>query len=176
MSVGQHDRFTFSKTGEPDGEDMLLARQRMREDWTFVCDVDIPYVCGYSEDGKTVYFDRELPHFADIDGVRVDIWKTAAAHEMLEKTVLMRYGNEHYDGAHSIATAWEETCLKAQYKVDPRLYAAWFAPVIEKIGARKKYPQVPADLDLTPYHDEDDQTVLDRMTFVENPGKEVILD
>jgi hypothetical protein len=131
-------------------------------------------VCGYSEDGKTVYFDRALPRYANINGRTVDIWQHVADHEMLEKTILMRYGNEHYQGAHTIATYWENACVKAE-GVDADAYEKWFAPVIESVGKRERYEEVPADLDLTPYYDSGDEKLIERMTFVKDVGNEVEL-
>ena len=164
MSKGD-DQFHFSPSGLPDAKDLAISSQRMRDDWKLVTGVDIGYCAGYNTDGTVVYIDRDVPEFADIKGRKVNIWQAVMNHEMLEKTILLRYGNEHYAGAHTIATFWENTCVKT-LGIDPNAYEDWWKAIIAKVAARKSYPNTPNDLDLTPYEDEKDTKTLDRMTFV----------
>lgn len=166
MSVGDQ-RWHLNADGLPSREDYIHAIDLMRAEWIIVTGVDIPYCAGYSENGATIYIDRDVPEWATIDGVRINIWQYPLfVHESEEKILLARYSHdEKYMGCHTLATMAEHACVRV-FGVDPAEYDAWWASIIEKIGARKAYKRVPADLDLTPYYDENDQTTLDRMTFV----------
>ena len=166
MSQGDKT-FHFSPSGLPDAADYQLAVDLWLKDWKIVTGVDIPYCCGYSVDGKTIYMDREVPEFADLNGRKLPIWRGGGfVHEATEKTMLLRYTNEHYQGAHTIATLAEHAYVQSKgARVDD--YDGWWAPIIAKIGKRKSYPNVPADLDLAPYEDSDDQKILARMTFAD---------
>ena len=165
MSKGDLHTFHFSPSGLPDLADLEKSRALMRADWKIVTDVDIPYCAGNDVDGTTVYIDKDVPEFAEIAGRRVNIWDHVFDHEAQEKTILLRYGNEHYAGAHTMATYWEDACVRAE-GLSPKAYEQWWAPIIRKIGSRKVYERVPADLDLTPYEDSHDDLLIQRMRFV----------
>lgn len=168
MSIGDPHAFHFTPEGLPDAADLAKSVDLMLKDWRIVTGVDVPYCMGYSEDGTTIYVDRDVPEFYIEPGQQpLAVWRGSGfVHESFEKTILEKYGNEHYQGAHTFATYWENAYVRSR-GLDPDKYEAWWKPIIAKIGARKSYPRVPADLDLTPYHDSGDAKLIERMNFVE---------
>ena len=101
---------------------------------------DIPYLGGYSENGKTIYIDRHLP-WTSLDSFLV-------LHETIEKVLIDQLGLS-YAHAHEIATREEERAVKS-CGIDLAWYRATLKPFI-KSDEKKPLLRVPADLDLTPY-------------------------
>jgi hypothetical protein len=161
MSVGH-------RYGKPDisqaecerilGDPRIKARlaQKPRIDRNY----DIPYLAGYSQDGKTIYVDREFPVRGLLVGRRVvNVLPFLVEHEKVEKAVIDVLGKP-YSYAHAVAThAEEKKALAAGYQ--PREYEKAFEPYIKK-DARKRIQRTPADLDLTPYRDEQDNDLIGR--------------
>lgn len=120
---------------------------------------EIPYVAGYSVDGKTIYIDRELPR-KDGD---IEIFPTLILHEEVEKS-LMQELKLHYLHAHQIAEDAEENAVRLIYGPHGlQRYLDFYKVWIPKIGNRKTYTRIPRDLDLAPYEQEDDKSTLKRM-------------
>ena len=89
---------------------------------------DIPYLAGYSQDGKTIYIDRDMPESFEWNGKTVRTDKFLIDHEHMEKSVidalreaesrelqrlliLLRMTNKNdrvYYHAHGVATTFEE--------------------------------------------------------------------
>lgn len=124
---------------------------------------DIPYVAGYSRDGKTLYLDREVPNSIEISGKDVDICRYILLHEEIEKALEDEL-QLAYLHAHQIALRAELDAVKAD-GVDWQAYNEKTIALCNRIGARKSYPNCPKDLDLTPYKDEDDKDTMRRMQF-----------
>lgn len=163
MSVGD-TRFSFSPSGRPNKDDLNESRKLMRADFKLVTGVDVPYCAGYNEAGDTIYIDKDVPETAVISGRTLSIWEHVMDHEMIEKAMLEKFGNEKYQGAHTVAEFWEDLCVRSN-GYDPNAYEEWWNGIIATIAARPEYKRVPADLDLTPYRDEQDTKTLDKMTF-----------
>jgi len=122
----------------------------IREKVTVKRGVDVPYAAGYSEDGKTVYVDKDVPEkFGTID---VD--RYLVIHEAIEKTLMDGLGLP-YQYAHALATICEEKAVQSDGH-DLSAYNHAWDKVIRKVGSRGKYPNVPKDLDTEPYSDEHD--------------------
>ncbi len=121
---------------------------------------DIPYLAGYSVDGQTIYMDRRLPNKLKIDGQNVEIQAYILFHERIEKLLIDLYHMD-YQQAHKHATHWENS-LVAMSGVSPRSYEQALLPYIRG-AAHESVQRVPADLDLTPYVDENDKTLLRRI-------------
>jgi hypothetical protein len=75
-------------------------------------DHDIPYLAGYSEDGKTIYIDRHMPRTMKFRGREIDSDRFLILHEEVEKTLIDQLGL-HYRHAHQIATRAEEAAVRA---------------------------------------------------------------
>ena len=73
---------------------------------------DVPYIAGYSEDGKTVFIDRHLPRSFRwlLKTVRVEPF--LLTHEIVEKALLDEL-RLHYLHAHQIAVRAERDAIKA---------------------------------------------------------------
>ena len=64
---------------------------------------DIPYLAGYSLDGKRIYIDRHLPPTFRHRGRDVAVDRYLLLHEEVEKA-LIDHLDLHYQHAHQIAT------------------------------------------------------------------------
>ena len=101
---------------------------------------DIPYLAGYSKDGKTIYIDRHLPKRYDD--------KYLVLHEMVEKSLIDELGLP-YEFAHAVATAAERELVMlnghnwVQYDTFMQKYI--------KTAEHEQLINLPQDLDLTPY-------------------------
>ena len=73
---------------------------------------DIPYLAGYSRNGKTIYIDRQLPKSFVFRGRRIKVDRFLILHEALEKTLMDHLGLRYLD-AHQIATRAEQAAVRA---------------------------------------------------------------
>jgi hypothetical protein len=118
---------------------------------------DIPYLAGYSRDGKTIYIDRHLPRSFTCRGRRIEVDRFLVLHEAVEKSLLDELGL-HYQHAHQIALRAEEAAVNAA-KVSWREYDRFMQQFIKEAGD-ESLTQVPIDLDIKPYRDEHDRHLL----------------
>ena len=121
---------------------------------------DIPYIAGYSVDGRTVFIDRHLPKsFRWLTKiVRVD--PLLLVHEIVEKALLDEL-RLHYLHAHQIALRAERDAVRATgvpWLIYQRFMKKYESPIQEE-----KLIRVPPQLDLTPYRDEKDFALLRRL-------------
>ncbi|GGA35171.1 hypothetical protein [Dyella nitratireducens] len=121
---------------------------------------DIPYLAGYSQDGKTIYIDRHLPKSFSFRGRIIEVDRFLILHEEVEKTLIDQLGL-HYMHAHQIATRAEEAAVHA-HRVTWKAYDRFMQKYVKKIGD-ERLSKVPVDLDLKPYRDYHDYDLLERM-------------
>ena len=121
---------------------------------------DIPYLAGYSKDGKTIYIDRHMPRTMNFRGREIDTDRYLILHEEVEKTLIDQL-HLHYLHAHQIAARAEEAAVRAT-GILWRDYDRFMQKHVKKIGD-ERLTKVPADLDLKPYRDEHDLDLLKRM-------------
>jgi hypothetical protein len=121
---------------------------------------DIPYLAGYSLDGKTIYIDRHMPPTFKFRGRTINTDRFLILHEEVEKTLIDQLGL-HYLHAHQIATRAEQAAVRAA-GVNWRDYDRFMQKYVKRIGD-ERLTKVPKDLDLKPYRDEHDDDVLQRM-------------
>jgi hypothetical protein len=129
---------------------------------------DIPYLAGYSNDGKTIYIDRHMPRTMKFRGREIDTDRFLILHEEVEKTLIDQL-NLHYLHAHQIACRAEEAAVRAA-GVLWRDYDRFMQKHVKSIGD-ERLSKVPADLDLKPYRDEHDDDLLRRMLNSVHAGK-----
>src|SRR5712692_5161444 len=129
---------------------------------------DIPYLAGYSKDGKTIYIDRHMPRSFRYRGREIDTDRFLILHEEVEKTLIDRL-DLHYLHAHQIATRAEEAAVRAA-GIRWRDYDRFMQKYVKTIGD-ERLTKVPADLDLKPYRDEHDFDLLQRMLDCVAAGK-----
>ena len=114
---------------------------------------DIPYLGGYSSDGKRVYIDRHL----NLRYKGKDISKFIRMHEVAEKAALDIFELD-YQHAHKVANHVERQAVeKAGLKWIE--YCDHLDPFIKEVS-KEHIESVPHDLDLTPYKDEHDKKLL----------------
>ena len=123
-------------------------------------DFDIPYVAGYSKDGRVIYIDRHLPISLVIGSRRVHVFPFLITHERTEKALLDLAGMR-YNEAHKYATMAEHKELN-KAGISPVLYERALDPYI-KADQHEKIVRVPMDLDMRPYRDSNDIALLNRM-------------
>ena len=121
---------------------------------------DIPYLAGYSKDGKTIYIDRHMPQTFELRGRVIDTDRFLILHEEVEKTLIDQLGL-HYLHAHQIATRAEQAAVRAA-GVNWRDYDRFMQKYVKRIGD-ERLTRVPEDLDTKPYRDEHDDDLLQRM-------------
>jgi len=64
---------------------------------------DIPYLAGYSRNGKIIYIDRHMPETMRYGGRDINTDRYLILHEEVEKTLIDQLGL-HYLHAHQIAS------------------------------------------------------------------------
>ena len=129
---------------------------------------DIPYLAGYSNDGKTIYIDRHMPQTMTYAGRAIDTDRYLILHEEVEKTLIDQLGL-HYLHAHQIASRAEQAAVRAA-GIRWRDYDRFMQRYVKRIGD-ERLKKVPADLDLKPYRDEHDFDLLRRMQAAIGKGK-----
>ena len=129
---------------------------------------DIPYLAGYSLDGKIIYIDRHMPRSLKFRGRTIDTDRFLVLHEEVEKTLIDQLGL-HYLHAHQIATRAEEAAVRAA-GIEWRAYDRFMQKHVQSIGD-ERLKKVPKDLDLRPYRDEHDDDLLRRMLASVKVGK-----
>ncbi len=67
---------------------------------------DIPYLAGYSQNGKIIYIDRHMPQTMRYGGRDIDTDRFLILHEEVEKTLIDQL-DLHYLHAHQIASRAE---------------------------------------------------------------------
>jgi hypothetical protein len=142
--------------------DAILRRVRLDRDH------DVPYLAGYSQDGKTIYIDRHLPKTFTYQGREVAVDRYLIMHEAVEKTLIDEL-DLHYQHAHQIATRAEEAAVRAD-RISWREYDRFMQHYIKQVGD-ERLKNVPKDLDLKPYRDEHDRDLAKRLQAAEQAGK-----
>jgi hypothetical protein len=130
--------------------------QRVHLDRTY----DIPYLAGYSLDGRTIYIDRHVPRTFVSSGRRVKVDPFLILHEAVEKSILDGVGL-HYQHAHQIALRAEEAAVRAM-RVSWREYDRFMQQQIKEVDDERLI-RIPPNLDIKPYRDEKDFKQLHRM-------------
>jgi hypothetical protein len=125
---------------------------------------DIPYIAGYSRDGHTVFIDRHMPKSFRHRGRQVETDGFLVVHEVVEKALLDTL-SLHYLHAHQIALRTEQAAVRAA-GVGWHDYNA-FTEANEKAIVVEQLQRVPPDLDLTPYQDEEEFALLQRLVAAE---------
>jgi hypothetical protein len=121
---------------------------------------DIPYLAGYSKDGKIIYIDRHMPSSFRYAGREINTDRYLILHEEVEKTLIDQL-NLHYLHAHQIASRAEQAAVRAA-GIGWKDYDNFMQKNVKHIGD-ERLTKVPADLDLKPYRDEHDDELVQRM-------------
>jgi len=127
-------------------------KKRMGESVSIVKKYDVPYIAGYSKDGKTIYVDRHLE--TEFEGK--DIIKYLVVHEKTEKALLDLF-NLKYQQAHHIALHVERQIVEKD-GINWDAYSKFIDKYKKNLG-HEDLSHSPKDLDLEPYEDEKDYHV-----------------
>ena len=120
---------------------------------------EIPYLAGYSKDGKTVYIDKRInPILILSDGKKMDVTPYLVKHESTEKHLIDTMGYK-YQYAHEKATAAEREKVEADgYPWDE--YQKYVLGEYKRLKDLSPDAKVPADLDTKPEVDTHDTAEL----------------
>ena len=129
---------------------------------------DVPYLAGYSQDGRTIYIDRHLPETFTYRGKKIAVDRYLILHESVEKTLIDEL-SLHYQHAHQIATRAEEAAVRAD-RISWRAYDRFMQRYVKQMG-NERLTRVPPDLDLKPYRDEHDRDLAQRLQQAEQTSK-----
>jgi hypothetical protein len=129
---------------------------------------DVPYLAGYSLDGKTIYIDRHMPRAFKLRRRSIETDRFLILHEEVEKTLIDQLGL-HYLHAHQIATRAEQAAVRAA-GITWRDYDRFMQKYVKTIGD-ERLTKVPKYLDLKPYRDEHDDDLLRCMLASVKAGK-----
>ena len=152
-----------------------FMHRRMVLDRTF----DIPYLAGYSVDGHTLFFDRDLGIWTYL-GKSESYDRFLRLHEQVEKSIIdavREEGEERdrqrllimlrmtvpddklYFHTHGVATAVEEYAVKMQFGLSGlKSYNDFMATQVKRAES-ERIKRVPVTLDMTPYQGSDRQDV-----------------
>jgi hypothetical protein len=128
---------------------------------------DIPYLAGYSKNGKIIYIDRDMPRSFLFRRRRIKTDRFLILHEAVEKTLMDHLGLR-YLHAHQIATRAEQAAVRAA-GISWDAYDRFMRMYVKSIGD-KRLSNVPRDLDLKPYRDERDNALLRRIAAALDKG------
>ena len=135
---------------------------------------DIPYLAGYSRNGKIIYIDRHMPETMRYGGRDINTDRYLILLEEVEKTLIDQLGL-HYLHAHQIASRAEQAAVRAA-GIRWRDYDRFMQKYVKHIGD-ERLTKVPADLDLKPYRDEHDDDLVKRMLkCIEDKGAPTGID
>ena len=135
---------------------------------------DVPYLAGYSRNGKIIYIDRHMPETMRYGGRDINTDRYLILHEEVEKTLIDQLGL-HYLHAHQIASRAEQAAVRAA-GIRWGDYDRFMQKYVKRIGD-ERLTKVPADLDLKPYRDEHDNDLVKRMLeCIEKEGAPAGLD
>lgn len=147
----------------------------MRRQFVVSRDYDIPFIAGYSKDGRTLYIDKDMPKAFMYRGRTINSDRFLLLHEQVEKAlidailagdddsraimVLLKMtgpDDDIYYHTHGVATAVEEATFAMVY--GSSLLGAYNAFMDQHIKEMldQTIKRVPEDLDLTPYTSSED--------------------
>lgn len=136
--------------------------QRVKLDFSW----DVPYLAGYSKDGKTIFIDRHLPKILKIGRKHLWVVPPLVRHERLEK-ILEDQRAMKYPAAHQLATLYEHRLVRNIFG-DPHKYEVALRPYI-KADEVERLLRVPKDLDRAPYLAKPiDEALLRRLDYAMN--------
>jgi|ERR1700730_1087703 hypothetical protein len=135
------DREVRHKSEDIDDEVLIAIKAIGRRVRVVNQNYDIPYIAGYSKDGRTIFIDRDLPKSFSFLGRLYRVEPFLLTHETVEKALLDEL-RLHYLHAHQIAQRAERDAVKAAG-------AAWwfyqrFIKKYEKPIQDKRVERVPA--------------------------------
>jgi hypothetical protein len=130
---------------------------RLKRPVNIISNKDVPYLAGYSKDGKDVFFDRNFKPFLRYHGKTYDTRDFILLHEVGEKALIDLFGLK-YQSAHHIITHLEFETVEG-HGLPWKVYDKFLKPQIKHIY-HEKLQDIPKNLDTTPYRDEHERKIL----------------
>ena len=129
---------------------------------------EVPFLAGYSKDGKTVYIDKRLPpQFTTKSGKVIDVCKYLVVHEVTEKHLEDTKGYK-YQYAHEIATGVERKAVEAD-GIDWDEYENYMLKMVKKLEDFSG--PIPPDLDIKPEKDSHSGKTIAKIRRLQNSQK-----
>ena len=122
---------------------------------------DVPFLAGYSKDAKTIYIDKRIPKFLTYKNKKFNIYRFLILHEIIEKTLIDHLGPLNYNLAHEIASRAEYAAITGE-EFSYTEYNQFIQEKLAEIRCETNYT-IPPDLDLKPYYDAKDETLIKRI-------------
>jgi hypothetical protein len=166
MKILEDIDFPFENDTELNKDIFSDAVDKILQKWTFNFDYDIPYLCGYSVNGKIIYFDRHLPLVVIYQNKEYSITKALAVHESDEKANEDHYPELSYQDCHQMALRKELNYVETILKLPIDIYNEHCDKYI-KIAGSEKLEKIPLDLDLKPYKNEEDWIKIKQMQLAQ---------
>ncbi len=151
---------TEHKTFRESDEMMLDAVKELIKSVNVNRKYDIPYVAGYSKDGKTVYIDKDVPRNHRFNKKLYSLEQFLVVHEVVEKIFEDKL-HSNYFYAHQLALRLERQSVEA-HGIDWKEYDDFMQQWIKEVD-HEKIKIVPHDLDLKPYYDSKDYALIKHM-------------
>jgi hypothetical protein len=136
----------------------------------------VPLGGGVSNDGKTIYIDKRIPHFVDVlnaqgETVRVDAHDVIAhAHEAPEFPQMDERGKGYVKAHNENANTYEAKYLQEKYGVAHEAFNKALEPHLKAaLDEGSHASDIPADLHTKPYDDEGKSALLEPAETVKQP-------
>jgi hypothetical protein len=177
MSSGdKDDPFPFTLAETKTILRLPIVAKRMARHARIDREHDIPYLAGYSKDGKTIYIDCDLKPWV-YDGRAINADRFLTLHEEVEKALIdaLHDGDDFdrrllldclrmksprdqiYFHCHGVATCVEEHAVEQAYGRAGVVAYNRFMKSQVKRAEDERIRRVPRDLDMTPYEGNDAQ-------------------
>ena len=124
---------------------------------------EIPYLAGYSKDGKTIYVDKRIHFTFNLkDGRKMNLLKYFIVHETTEKH-LEDTKDYKYPYAHEQATKAEREAVEADgYPWDE--YESYSLKEVQRLKKIDRTESIPKDYDDRPERDTHDYAMLKKVS------------
>jgi len=127
---------------------------------------EIPYLAGYSKNGKTIYIDKRIrPNLKLKNGKNINIIKYLAIHEATEKHLMDEKGYK-YPYAHQKATAVEREAVEKDGHFWDE-YQKYALSEVKRLKRLDPTEPLPKNLDVKPEIDTHDYSLLKQIRHQE---------
>lgn len=127
---------------------------------------DVPDLAGYSEDGSTLYIDKDCPDSFECFGRSIKSDRYLLLHEEVECGLLKSEDCDYLDG-HQIACLAEKEAVETVEGMDCwQSYSKFCQEQIDRAWNKKGKLNTPPDLNLKPYIQQKEHAKLKQMGYL----------
>jgi hypothetical protein len=146
----------------------LLGNPKADNGFSVNRDYEVPWLCGYSKDGKTIYIDRRFnTDMKTKSGHTVDITKFLLIHESTEKALMDHLGYK-YPHAHHLAIQAERAAVE-EAGLSWSEYDAYCMKYVHDTS--RNYTDIPPDIDLKPEKDTHDYSMIKKLKHAKDANQ-----